>query len=62
METNDGIRRISLKKRNAERVFYFVNNENKEDLVIRSGWSLSEQNIQAITQTGINKIPVDNKD
>ncbi|SEG26548.1 Ig-like domain-containing domain [Algoriphagus boritolerans] len=51
-----------FEKRNAERVFYFVNNENKEDLVIRSGWSLSEQNIQAITQTGINKIPVDNKD
>jgi hypothetical protein len=52
-----------IQRRTAERVFYFINSENKKDLIIRSGWSLTEQNIQATPPTGIektSKIPVEN--
>ncbi|GAB3227068.1 Ig-like domain-containing protein [Algoriphagus aestuariicola] len=39
----------------AERVFYFVNTERQATLVIRSGWSLQDQNIQASDPTGLRK-------
>lgn len=39
--------------RNAERVFYFTNEEGKKDIVIRAGWTLEDQNIQGIEKTGI---------
>lgn len=42
-----------LQKRNAERVFYFINEENTQDLVIRSGWTRPEQDIKANTPTGL---------
>jgi hypothetical protein len=42
-----------LQKRNAERVFYFLNEENTQDLVIRSGWTRPEQDIVANTPTGL---------
>lgn len=42
-------------KRLAERVFYFVNSELDPTLVIRSGWSLQDQNVTASDPTGITK-------
>ncbi len=39
----------------AERVFYFVNTERQATLVIRSGWFLQDQNIQASDPTGLRK-------
>lgn len=42
-------------KRLAERVFYFVNSEFDPTLVIRSGWSLQDQNVTASDPTGITK-------
>jgi uncharacterized protein (DUF2141 family) len=39
----------------AERVFYFINTEQKPSLVIRSGWSLQDQNISASPPTGLSK-------
>jgi hypothetical protein len=54
-----------IQKRNAERVFYFLNAENKKELIIRSGWSLAEQDIQSTPPTGLNetlKNPVENPD
>ncbi len=51
-------------RRYAERVFYFLNEENKKELVIRSGWTRPEQNIQATEPTGIRKEterPVENQ-
>ncbi|WP_236778629.1 Ig-like domain-containing domain [Algoriphagus sanaruensis] len=39
--------------RNAERVFYFTNEEGKKDIIIRGGWTLEDQNIQGIEKTGI---------
>lgn len=47
----------------AERVFYFINPEGDPTLVIRSGWSLQDQNINASEPTGIpkgQKNPVEN--
>lgn len=42
-------------RRLAERVFYFSNAEGQPNLVIRSGWSLQDQNIQASPPTGLPK-------
>ncbi len=42
-------------KRLAERVFYFYNPDRQPSLVIRSGWSLQDQDIQASEPTGIAK-------
>ena len=42
-------------KRLAERVFYFYNEEQEQALIIRSGWTLEEQNIQATPPTGLSK-------
>lgn len=50
-------------KRLAERVFYFINTEMEQSLVIRSGWSLEDQNITASEPSGLQKEqkkPVDN--
>ncbi|OOG70770.1 hypothetical protein B0E43_18585 [Algoriphagus sp. A40] len=50
-------------KRLAERVFYFINSEMEPALIIRSGWSLQDQNITASEPTGIpkeQKKPVEN--
>lgn len=44
-----------LQRKNAERVFYYINEENNQELIIRSGWTRPEQNIQASTPTGIQK-------
>ncbi|WP_111668868.1 Ig-like domain-containing domain [Algoriphagus litoralis] len=44
-----------LQKRNAERVFYFINEENTQELIIRSGWTRPEQDIKANTPTGTIK-------
>lgn len=52
-----------LQKRPAERVFYYYNEEMLQSLIIRSGWTLEDQNIQATPETGITKNeenPVDN--
>lgn len=42
-------------RRLAERVFYFSNAERQPTLVIRSGWSLQDQNIEASHPTGLKK-------
>lgn len=50
-------------KRMAERVFYFINSEMEPSLIIRSGWSLQDQNITASEPTGTpkgQKKPVEN--
>ncbi len=39
----------------AERVFYFKNAEQQPTVVIRSGWSLQDQNIRASDPTGLSK-------
>ncbi|MFN3996611.1 Ig-like domain-containing domain [Algoriphagus sp.] len=44
-----------IQRRNAERVFYFLNEEKTQDLIIRSGWTRPEQNIQATPLTGIGQ-------
>lgn len=44
-------------KRLAERVFYFYNEEGVQEIIIRSGWTRDEQNIQATVPTGIQKVP-----
>lgn len=44
-------------RRLAERVFYFFNAEQEQSLIIRSGWTLDEQNIRATEPTGIQKRP-----
>jgi hypothetical protein len=44
-------------RRLAERVFYFFNAEQEQALIIRSGWTLDEQNIRATEPTGIQKRP-----
>jgi hypothetical protein len=52
-----------VERRLAERVFYFFNAEKEQALIIRSGWTLDEQNITATEPTGIQKSterPVDN--
>src|SRR5690606_31590609 len=41
----------------AERVFYFTNPEQKQTLIIRSGWSLQDQNVPASTPTGLSNEP-----
>lgn len=54
-----------LQRKNAERVFYFKNEENTQELIIRSGWTRPEQNIQASPATGVLERPnssVENRD
>lgn len=46
-----------IQRRLAERVFYYLNTEQEQALIIRSGWTLDEQNIQATEPTGIQKRP-----
>lgn len=49
-------------KKLAERVFYFYNSEQEQALIIRSGWSLQDQNISASEPSGVQKMaknPVD---
>ncbi len=46
-----------LQKRPAERVFYYYNEENLKSLIIRSGWTLEDQNIEATPGTGVEKKP-----
>lgn len=46
-----------VQRRLAERVFYFVNAEQEQSLIIRSGWTLDEQNISVSEPTGIQKKP-----
>jgi uncharacterized protein (DUF2141 family) len=43
------------RKINAERVFFYTNQETKNELTIRAGWTLSDQNITASPPTGITK-------
>lgn len=51
-----------LEKRLAERVFFFKDEDGKDQIIIRSGWTLEDQVIVASPPTGINtgKKPVDN--
>lgn len=54
-----------LQRRNAERVFYFVNEEGLQELMVRSGWIRPEQDIVATPPTGLQKkptTPVENPD
>jgi hypothetical protein len=44
-----------IQKRPAERVFYFYNEEKLQSLIIRSGWTLEDQNIEATPQSGFEK-------
>lgn len=46
-----------IQKKLAERVFYFYNEEQEQGLIIRSGWTLEDQNIIATPSTGLQKIP-----
>lgn len=39
----------------AERVFYYTNSEQSGSLIVRSGWSLQDQNISASPPTGLPK-------
>ncbi|GMQ30143.1 Ig-like domain-containing protein [Algoriphagus confluentis] len=50
-----------LEKRPAERVFFYKGEDGKEQIVIRSGWTLEDQIIKASPPTGINQreMPVD---
>lgn len=43
------------KKINAERVFYFRNEETKDEITVRAGWTLADQNITASPKTGFEK-------
>ena len=51
-----------LEKGLAERVFFFKDEDGKDQIIIRSGWTLEDQVIVASPPTGINtgKKPVDN--
>lgn len=44
-----------LQRRNAERVFYFINEEGIQELMVRSGWIRPDQNIIASPRTGVQK-------
>jgi hypothetical protein len=44
-----------LQRRNAERVFYFIDEEGIQELMVRSGWIRPDQNITATPATGIEK-------
>jgi hypothetical protein len=44
-----------VQKKSAERIFYFFNEELEQALIVRSGWTLEEQNIQATPPTGLSK-------
>lgn len=46
-----------IQKKLAERVFYFYNDDLEQALIIRSGWTLEDQNITATPPTGLPKIP-----
>ena len=46
-------------RRLAERVFYFQNSELQPTIIIRSGWSLQDQNIRASDPTGLSKDQID---
>ena len=41
-------------RRQAERVFYFKGEEGKSEIIIRGGWTLEDQNINATKKTGLN--------
>lgn len=42
-------------QRLAERIFYFLNEELNQELIVRSGWTLEDQNIMATPKTGVQK-------
>ncbi len=44
-----------VQKRSAERIFYFFNEDLEQALIVRSGWTLEEQNIVATPTTGLSK-------
>jgi hypothetical protein len=44
-----------VQKKSAERIFYFFNEELEQALIVRSGWTLEEQNILATPPTGLSK-------
>jgi hypothetical protein len=41
--------------KHAELVFYFVNTEQKKEILLRGGWTLEDQNITATPYTGLQK-------
>lgn len=45
-----------IQKRLAERVFYFKGEENKGEVIVRSGWTMEDQNVEANDPTGIKNI------
>lgn len=42
-----------VQKRLAERVFYYQGEENKNEIIVRGGWTLEDQNIKANPPTGL---------
>lgn len=46
-----------IQRRNAERVFYFINEDGLQELIVRSGWIRPEQDIIATPQTGLQRKP-----
>lgn len=42
-------------KKLAERIFYYIGEENKNEIIVRSGWTLEDQNIKASPRTGFNE-------
>jgi hypothetical protein len=47
-------------KKLAERIFYYKGEEDKNEVIVRSGWTLEEQNITATKPTGLPKPRVEN--
>lgn len=50
-------------KKPAERVFYYTGEENKNEIIVRGGWTLEDQNLEAKPHTGLptkKKNDVDN--
>jgi uncharacterized protein (DUF2141 family) len=47
-----------FQKRKAERVFYFIGEEAKKEIIIRGGWTLEDQNIVANPPTGFPKFKI----
>ncbi|MFC5191568.1 Ig-like domain-containing domain [Algoriphagus aquatilis] len=43
-----------IQKRHAERVFYFKGEEEKSEIILRGGWTLEDQDINASRKTGKN--------
>ncbi len=46
-------------KKLAERIFYYTGEEGKNEVIVRSGWTLEDQDINSSKPTGIQKKPVD---